>query len=576
MGVQVPPSPVVTPDGEAGGRGVRIEAVGLRRSVRGGATILADVSLAVEPGELIGIVGGSGAGKTTLLEVLAGVAAPDRGRVTYDGVDLYTNLDAFRGVLGHVPQDDIIHTDLPLGRTLGYAARLRLSPGGGNDGIQAAVEDALSRLGLAERADTRVGALSGGQRKRASIAVEMLTRPSAFFLDEPTSGLDPVTAAGLLAVLRGLADDRATVVFTTHAVEDLDRCDRVAFMGPGGRLQFLGTTTQACRHFGVDTVQAVYARLALDLPATDPPAPRPSSANPTPTADRVEAVTAPDGGRVLPGPLRQWGVLTARTLETLGRNRLTLAILLGSPLMIVAMFLLLFQRGAFDRSSPDPTSILMILFWVTFSAFFFGLTYGLLQICTERAILRREHLVGLRVSSYLFSKVAVLLPFLVVVNVLMLVVLRLLDRLPSADLATYASLGVTLTLDATAALALGLLASAAVTSPSQATLALPMLCFPAVLFSGAILPVHVMATGGAWFSAIVPVRWSFEAVGRALGVRQLLLEGTSPLGPPLVDSYGAAGLRPIGTYWAFLAVAIAVCLAATWLVLARTADRSRR
>ncbi len=238
------------------------------------------------------------------------------------------------------------------------------------------------------------------------------------------------------------------------------------------------------------------------------------------------------------GFAREWAVLTRRTLETLVRNRLTMAILVGSPALVVAMFAVLFRPGAFEFASPNPSAITMILFWVTFGAFFFGLTYGLLQIVTEQAILRREQLVGQRLSAYLLSKMAVLLPFLVFVVVLMLAVLRALDRLPAASTTTYLTMGITLALLAAAALTLGLLTSAAVSNPAQATLALPMLCFPAVLFSGAILPVHEMAGAGAAISTIIPDRWAFEALGHDLGVRHILADGGSPLGPPLIAAYG--------------------------------------
>ena len=189
-------------------------------------------------------------------------------------------------------------------------------------------------------------------------------------------------------------------------------------------------------------------------------------------------------------------MLTQRTLEILVRNRLTLAILLGSPALVVAMFAVLFRPGAFDVDDPSPSSMVMVGFWVVFAAFFFGLTYGLLQIVTERSILRRERLVGLRPGAYLASKVTILGPFLLLVVAAMLAVLRLFDRLPDRPLATYASIGTGLLLCAIAALGLGLLTSAIVSTAAQATLALPMLCFPAVLFSGAILPVHLMASGG--------------------------------------------------------------------------------
>ena len=183
------------------------------------------------------------------------------------------------------------------------------------------------------------------------------------------------------------------------------------------------------------------------------------------------------------------------------RNPLTLAILLASPVLVVGMFAILFRPGAFDFRDPSPSSMVMIGFWVVFAAFFFGITYGLLQICTERTILRRERLVGLRLGAYVASKVTVLVPFLLVVIVAMLGVLRLLNRLPARPLSTYASMAVSLLLCSIAALGLGLLTSAWVRNVAQATLALPMLCFPAVLFAGAVLPVHLMARAGAALSA---------------------------------------------------------------------------
>jgi ABC-type multidrug transport system ATPase subunit len=548
-------------------RGVEVVAVGLRKTVKGGVQVLNDVSLAVRPGELVAIVGGSGAGKTTLLEALAGVRPADEGEVWFDGVELYRNLDAFRTLLGYVPQDDIIHAELPLERTLRYAARLRLPASVRSAEIDARVEDALSTLELAERAGVRVGALSGGQRKRASIAVELLTRPHVFFLDEPTSGLDPATGAELLRVLRGLADGGSTVVFTTHAVQDLGRCDRVVFLARNGHLAFAGTVPEALRYFGVERIEDVYERLAEQTPEEwgrrfDDHRGDGAVAAPTTSHERPRE-------RLRPGFLRQWSVLSRRTFETLARNRLTMAILLGSPALVVAMFVVLFRPGSFDFDHPSPSAIAMILFWVTFGAFFFGLTYGLLQIVTEQAILRREHLVGQRLSAYLLAKVTVLLPFLLVVVVLMLAVLRALDRLPAASMATYLTIGVTLALDAVAALTLGLLTSAAVGNPAQATLALPMLCFPAVLFSGAILPVHVMAGAGAAISTVIPVRWAFEALGHDLGVRDLLAHGGSPLGPPLLKAYGNAGTRTTGLYWLYLAAFAAVFFAGAWLTLLR-------
>ena len=553
-------------------RGVRIDVDELSRRVRqrrrGDKTLLDAVSFTLSPGELVAIVGPSGAGKTTLLEAIAGITPATSGSVRFDGVDLYANLGAFRSVLGYVPQDDIIHADLPLERTLRYAARLRLPSSASAADIDEAVGDAIDAVGLTDHAGVRVGSLSGGQRKRASIAVELLTDPHVFFLDEPTSGLDPVASGELITRLRQLADRSATVVFTTHSVEDLAQCDRVVFMARGGRVGFVGTVDDALEQFGVLSVAEIYKHLA-EPNRTASPAIAATVAAPVVTSGRVIR-------RPVAGGLTQWGVLTRRTLETFVRNRLTLAILVGSPALVIGMFAVLFRPGAFDFENPSPSSMVMIGFWIVFAAFFFGLTYGLLQITTERTILRRERLVGLRLGSYVASKVTILVPFLLFVVVAMLGVLRLLDRLPSRPLSTYASIGVGLLLCAVAALGLGLLTSAMVGNVAQATLALPMLCFPAVLFSGAILPVNLMAGAGAGFSVVIPSRWAFEVIGHDLGARRILAKGGSPLGPPLLESYGDAGSHSTGAYWLVLAVFAVVFLAGTWAAVVRTTRRSMR
>ena len=498
--------------------GTRVDAINVSRQV-GTRQILQELSLSIEPGELVAIAGGSGAGKTTLLEILAGLQPPSAGEVRHDGVVCGSRVGA-ECRIGYVPQDDIIHLEMPLRRTLRYAARLRLPAGTSPAEADRVVEETMYDLDLSDRAEVPVRALSGGQRKRASIAVELLTRPHVFFLDEPTSGLDPSTAADVMRLLRRLSQRGVTVILTTHEPAGIDRCDRVVFLARDGHLAFTGSPASARRYFGVDDLAEVYERLAgEDTPqiwAQRFVASRVKSGEQRDPASQPVATTRSAVKRT--GIVRQWWLLTRRNVDVLVRNRLTLAILLGSPVLVTAMMATLFNRGAFDAGSAADIGPAQIVFWIAFDGFFFGLTYGLLQIVGEMAVFRRERVAGLSVGAYVASKVTALLPVLAAVSALLLGVLRMLGRLPAMDMHVYVLLFVTMVIEATSALALGLLASAAVSNAAQAALALPMLCFPQVLFGGAIVPVDDMATPGRVISLGLANRHAFEALGRDLNL----------------------------------------------------------
>jgi ABC transport system ATP-binding/permease protein len=565
--------------------GVFIRAHSLDQHVHG-HQILHGVTLQIEPGEVVAIVGPSGAGKTTLLETLAGLRKPTQGTVRSEifGADT----DQIR--MGFVPQEDIIHRELPLQRTLVYAAQLRLPAVTSAAVAGRVVDETLRQLDLGHRADVAVGSLSGGQRKRASIAVELLAHPQVFFLDEPTSGLDPATAGELIRLLRRLADGGTTIVLTSHSPTDIDRCDRVVFMARDGYLAFTGTADEARRYFGVDDLAQVYDRLeferspaewadahaahvaalALHQPTsmgTDPLGVPPVSPSASPSPSTGTGTGTGTGTSRPVNAVRQWAVLTRRSAAHLLRNRLTMTVLAGSPALVVVMMATLFQAGTFDSGATTAGPAVQTVFWVAFAGFFFGLTYGLLQVVNESAILRREQRSGLRAGAYVMSKVAVLTPVLVAVSVLMLVVLWLLDRLPDAGAGVYAALLLTLVLESTAAMALGLLASALVNDAAQATLALPLICFPQVLFAGAIVPVNDMAGIGRGISHGLANRWAFESLGRSLGL------GSRAEHLPEMASYHSVFTGSAAAGWLVLVLFSGVTLISTAAVLRVKARR---
>ena len=370
--------------------------------------------------------------------------------------------------------------------------------------------------------------------------------------------------------LKALTANGSTVMVTTHSPDDVEQCDEVIILGPGGRLVFQGQPAAALEHFGVATLADVYR--ALDRLPDDASPPAPTAVRTGPPRASCRPVARPQARAHTNHRLRQqWAVLCRRNLEVLARNRLTLAIMLGAPVLIIAMFVILFRPGAFDQQG-DPLAAVGTTYWLAFAAFFFGLTYGLLQVVTEMAVVRRERHVGVGVVPYLLAKVAVLLPVLLGVVVAMVAALYVTGRLPGASPGTTAALVGVLVLDAVAALALGLLTSAAVSDPSQATLALPMLCFPAVLFGGAVLPVQAMATAGQLISVVTPDRWAFESLGRILDLPTRFAGG--PGAALVTEQHGQAfSGGAVAPAVALVAFAVAFLVAAVRVLDRRTAVR---
>jgi hypothetical protein len=227
----------------------------------------------------------------------------------------------------------------------------------------------------------------------------------------------------------------------------------------------------------------------------------------------------------------------------------------------------LFRPHALETVAGGPSTAPMVAYWLAFAGFFFGLTFGLLQVCAEVPVLRREHHAGVRTGAYVLSKLAVLTPFLLLVDATMLAVLRVLDRLPPLSAGTALRLFVTLALNSVAALALGVLASATVRTTAQAALALPMLCFPAVLFAGAVVPVAAMTRVGRALAAVLPDRWAYEAIARHLDV--------APLVGPASPHAGVGG-SSTSTCWLLLLGFTVVLLAGAYAAVHRRAAGSGR
>ncbi|HEV2237213.1 MAG TPA: FHA domain-containing protein [Ktedonobacterales bacterium] len=240
---------------------IRIDALGLKKLGTNNVTLLDDISLSIPPRSFVALVGGSGAGKSTLMDALNGLRPAHAGRVLYNGHDYYQHIASYSAQIGYVPQEDIVHRDLTVERALYYAAKIRLPSDFSDEQIEQRIREVLDEVELTHRRTLMIRNLSGGQRKRVSIALELLANPGIFFLDEPTSGLDPGLDRKMMFLLRRLADRGHTIVLVTHATNNINSCDYVCFLSAGGRLAYFGPPEHAKGYFGKSDFAEIYTSL---------------------------------------------------------------------------------------------------------------------------------------------------------------------------------------------------------------------------------------------------------------------------------------------------------------------------
>ncbi|MGW3359011.1 FHA domain-containing protein [Streptomyces bungoensis] len=493
----------------------------------GRKALLDHVSFPVGEKCLLAVVGPSGSGKSTLLNALTGQRPADRGTVLYDGRDLYRDYAELRGRIGLVPQDDILHPQLTVRAALSYAAELRFPGDTAAAERLARVDEVIRELGLEQRAEQPVHRLSGGQRKRVSVALELLTKPSLLLLDEPTSGLDPGLDRSVMHMLRGLADDGRTVVVVTHSVLNLGICDRLLVLAPGGRVAYYGPPGDALPFFDLEQWPEAFEAFDRD-PERDwtreyrespyhrryvaQATSRPLRTGPAP------AVTAP------PPHARGWGAqlgtLVRRYTAVLSADRTFLVVMIALPFVMGAMA----RALAGGRLARDTAMDALLILCV--GAVLTGAANAVRELVKERVVYQRERAVGLPRSAYLMSKVVVL----GTVTVAQAVVLTLVALL-GVDLNAPGGQGVLLpplaeitlavALLAFTAMMLGLLVSALVRKEEVTMPLLVLLAIVQVVFCGALLPLHGKP-GLEQLSWLVPSRWAFGAMAGTVGLSRIV------------------------------------------------------
>ena len=496
-------------------KGIRLDAQHIVRSVTGKDKVICnDVTLTIEPCEMVAIIGGSGAGKTTFMNCISGYSIPTKGRVLINGLDLYNNYHYVKNIIGYVPQQDIVYDGLTLESMLQYAAKLRLPADSSKNDIQQAINRVLAMVDLTDRKDMMIKNLSGGQKKRASIAVELLSDPNLFFLDEPASGLDPGMERSLMQTLKKMAASGKTVIMVTHSTLNLKMFDKIVFMGKGGNLCFYGTYEEACRFFNVDDIVDVYNMITdqSDLWKQKYLATRPQNRLSHGGANRLPAKS----GREI-SALRQFFVLNRRYLHLIVNDRMRLLLMIGLPLLLT---LLISMVAKDNKQFVQFEMTQALLFSLACSSYFIGTLNSIQEVCKERNILRREYMTGLKLRSYIASKIIVLALICLLQSLLSTGLFFILVGSPEECLIMqpFPEFLLTVFLTSWASSVMGVFVSCLVKNADRAMALAPLLLMPQLLFSGVIFELEGVTKAISWLAAC---RWSMEALGSSANLNEL-------------------------------------------------------
>ncbi|WP_307134177.1 ABC transporter ATP-binding protein/permease [Streptomyces aurantiacus] len=525
---------------------VSFSARHLTVTVDGGKQILKDVSFGVPEKSLVAVIGPSGSGKSTLLKALTGYRPANEGDVLYDNRNLYKQFAELRQRIGLVPQDDILHKELTVKKALKYAAKLRFPADTTQAERSTRIDEVLRELKLDIHKEKKITSLSGGQRKRVSVALELLTKPSLIFLDEPTSGLDPGMDRDVMQLLRGLADDGRTVLVVTHSVAELAICDKLLVMAPGGSVAYFGPPEEALNFFGYDTWADVfsafenyrdydwagrwkgsqhYQMYAADIDAVAP-----------------QSVGMPTAQSMRPQKPQSWisqlTTLVRRYVAVIVSDKGFLALSVLLPAVLGAVSLLIEPGQALTANPPRANGVIQpngttttVLLILAVGACFSGAANSVRELIKERVIYERERATGLSRSAYLMSKVIVLGVITMLQGAMMGAIGFGTRELPKEGLVLGSSVLVELALPIMAlgfaAMMFGLVISALVKTAEKTMPLLVMFAVAQLPFTGCLLILNG-AIGVNQVSYLFPSRWAVAAAGATLDFNKIFPDQDDP------------------------------------------------
>ena len=516
--------------------------------------LLEGVSLTLFSSDFVGLMGPSGAGKTTLMNLMNGYLPPSVGNVLINGRDLYSEYFKCSGLLGYVPQDDIMHRDLTVRQALRFTGRLRFPPETSDAEIEARIAQVVSRLQIQSTLDVRIGSperkgISGGQRKRVNLAMELLTDPSVLFLDEPTSGLSSEDTLTVMKLLRGLSDAGKCILLTLHQpsleafrlMTHLIVVSRDTQSTSPGRMVYFGpcypdsihffnperdsktpltndvTPDEVLRGLSKQTTAAWNAKYQSSNYRARFVAARAGQtpSNPDPAAGQAK-------NRDL---IRQCATLVRRNLTIKWADGWNTAILLGQAPIIATLIVLVFGERASrtvtaDNWAETGAATATSIFLICLSSIWFGCSNAVREIVGEWAIYQRERMVNLLAPAYVFSKIFVGGLLCAVQCAILLLVVRWGCNLEGPAFTSY----LILMASALSGIGIGLIISSLARTQEIAMGLLPLVLIPMVIFGGSLLPVHSMQKLIRPAAFVMPTRHGFEAL--------MLLEAKrKPLGP---------------------------------------------
>ncbi len=564
------------------------EAHDLRVVVHDGGkdkVLLEGITFPLAERSMMAVIGPAGAGKSTLLNALTGKRPATTGSVFYDFRDLYENYDELRQRIGLVPQESVTHDQLTAKSALGYQAELRFPPDAGEPERNQRVAEVLDELSMTRHADTRIDRLSGGQKKRVNIGMELLTRPSLLFLDEPTSPLDPHLKRDMFAQMRTMADKNAdkgqSVIVITHDVESklIDQCDQLIVLQPGGKMAYFGPPAQGLRYFGksdwADVFQGFADEPERDFAAEFRRSPEFSRNVANPISVRQQRLDAgrPEGEEAARpkqrSSLDQVFTMARRYRRVMQADKVFLVTTLLMPILLGGLVRVSASKFGL-RDSPisgENTGAITMLMILVMSAVLSGTALSIREFIKEREIYERERMVGLSATAYLFSKVLVLSVISVLQTALIVIVGLAGVKSPSSGVLipgpALIEIFVALAVLSVASMLIGLAISTLVTKGDQTMPILVGVTMIQVALSGGLFPL-----GGskvlAMVSSIAPARWGLGAVASTIDLNKI--QASVRQGP---------NAQPADALWTHSASHWLTCIAAMlilgiiWLVIAR-------